>query len=85
MRGAFSADQPRTDRKDDAENAREVLLRFLASDRSRLDAETAAIRRSLDYELAVVRGSRSWRITSPLRKATALLRWIAPGWSARHL
>ena len=68
----------------EAENAREILLRYMALDRLKIDQETAAIRSAIEFEMGVMQGSRSWRMTAPLRKATAAIRKAAPGWVAKY-
>jgi DNA-binding beta-propeller fold protein YncE len=69
----------------DAESARESVLRYMAFDQRKLDEATDAIRRATELELDMLTHSRSWRLTAPLRRATAALRKAAPGWSAKHL
>lgn len=67
----------------EAENVREILLRYMALDRLKVDQETAAIRSAIEFDMGVMERSRSWRMTAPLRKATAALRRAAPGWAAK--
>lgn len=62
----------------DSESAREVLLRYLASDRSRIEEATMAIRLASKLEIGQVMNSRSYRITAPLRWARATLRKVDP-------
>lgn len=68
-----------------AEDTRETVLRYMAFDRLKMDAATAAIRRATDLEIGMMTQSRSWRITAPLRSVTAALRKIAPEGLAKHL
>lgn len=58
---------------DDAERAREGLLRFLAGARRTLE-DAAAERRSADEDIRRMLQSRSWRITAPLRRIGAAAR-----------
>jgi len=60
-----------------ADRARDVLLGYLSSHRSVAQAATEAIRRSCEWDihmLQMLRNSRSWRITAPLRRIAATLR-----------
>ena len=68
----------------EAESARETLLRYMALDRLKVDQETVAIRSAIELEMGIMLRSRSWRLTAPLRKATAAIRKAAPGWAAKH-
>jgi len=66
----------------EAETARDAFLRYMASDRRKVDEATAAIRRATDLQILGMVESRSWRITAPLRSAKAALRRTAPNlWS----
>jgi DNA-binding beta-propeller fold protein YncE len=69
----------------EAESARDAMLRYMDFDQLKMDEATAAIRRATELEIDRMIRSRSWRITAPLRRATAVLRKVAPGWSATHL
>ena len=62
----------------EAESAREAFLRYMASDRRRVEEATAAIRRATDLQILGMVESRSWRITAPLRSAKAAIRRTAP-------
>jgi hypothetical protein len=75
---------PRPRNMSEAETARETLLRYMALGQMKVDQETAAVRSAIEYEMGVMLRSRSWRLTAPLRRATAALRRAAPGWSAKH-
>lgn len=69
----------------EAESTREIVLRYMAFDRLKMDEATAAIRRATDLEIGMMMHSRSWRITAPLRSVTAALRKIAPEGLAKRL
>lgn len=63
----------------EADRAREALLRYLSAHQSSAHAATEAIRRSSEWDvhmLQVLRNSRSWRITAPLRRIAATLRGV---------
>jgi hypothetical protein len=62
----------------EAESAREAFLRYMASDRRRVEEATAAIRRATDLQILAMVESRSWKITAPLRSAKAAIRRTAP-------
>lgn len=62
----------------EAENAREAFLRYMASDRRKVEEATSAIRRATDLQILGMVESRSWRITAPLRSAKAAIRRTAP-------
>jgi hypothetical protein len=74
---------PRPDRREnssEAERARETLVRYLASDRSRLRDATDAIRRISEHEVRMVVNNRAWKLTAPLRwvaarQRAARIRW----------
>jgi hypothetical protein len=57
----------------ESDQARRFLLRYLGAACSRVDAATAAIRRTSEQELRILTGSRWWRATAPLRRLTPYL------------
>ncbi len=79
MRSAFSQGAVATplDRAE-SECVRATLLRYLASDRSRIEESTKAIRLASKREIDWVKNSPSYRITAPLRWARATLRKADP-------
>jgi len=80
--GSVAAASPSTGDAAEAERARLFMLRYLGAARSRMDAATAAVRRSSERELELLLSSRWWRLTTPLRELSASLRYNAI--RARH-
>jgi len=64
--------------RSESECGREALLRYLASDRSRVEQATMAIRLASKYDIGLVMSSPSYRITAPLRWARSTLRKADP-------
>ncbi len=62
----------------ESECAREAMLRYLASDRSRVEEATQAIRLASKLNIEKVTNSRSYKITAPLRWTLATLRKADP-------
>ena len=68
----------------DVDRLRDLIVRYLTMAQDRSRHETEAMRRAGEYErnevvalareLRAMRRSRSWRLTSPLRKANRILR-----------
>ena len=62
----------------ESESARETLLRYLASEQSRVEEATMAIRLACKHDIGLVMNSPSYRITAPLRWARSTLRKADP-------
>jgi hypothetical protein len=71
--------------EDEAERARNTLLRYVASTQSSLRTATEAVRLAGEREMRNVVTSRSWQMTAPLRRLSAAAerarRW---SWRGRH-
>ena len=74
LRGELGASvRPPPDGPEEAERAREYLLRYLGAARSGAEQATLAIRRTSEREIQHLLNSRWWRITGPFRRMSATL------------
>lgn len=79
LRDMVPVSRPAAARTDDgAERARAALVRHLRAAGSAADQATEAIRRTSDRELEMLLGSRSWRLTAPLRRLSSALSRSGP-------
>ena len=72
-----SVGPPPLDGPEEAERAREFLLRYLGAARSGVEQATLAIRRTSEREIQHLLNSRWWRITDPFRRMSATLQQAA--------
>jgi hypothetical protein len=72
--GTGPGTQPSVDRKSmaDAESARTAMMRYLHAARTNVDLATQGVLHAAEREVALLKSTRSWRVTAPLRRLSAV-------------